>query len=312
MTGGLSESKLARSAREAFRCGFVAIVGRTNVGKSTLMNHLVGMKIAITSNKPQTTRRRLTTVFTNDRGQIVFVDTPGIHLPHNRLSEYMDNVAYKSVSDVDLILFVVEPVTYIGKGEQQIIEKIRSSGKPVILAVNKCDTVEKESIEKAFEAYGRVLDIADALAVSALKGINIDALTDAIIRRLPESPMLYDEDTVTDETERDITAEIIREKALRLLKDEVPHGIAVSIVSFKERADGLVDIEADIICEKDSHKGIIIGKGGSMLKKIGSDSRKDIEELIEAHVNLKLFVKVRRDWRQNAMMLKDLGYTDRD
>ncbi len=296
----------------AFRCGFVAIVGRTNVGKSTLMNHLVGMKIAITSNKPQTTRRRLTTVFTNDRGQIVFVDTPGIHLPHNRLSEYMDNVACKSVSDVDLVLFVAEPVTYIGKGEQRMIEKIRSSGKPVILALNKCDTVDKESVEKAKEAYSRVLELTDTVAVSALKGINIDALTDAIIDRLPESPMLYDEDTVTDETERDIAAEIIREKALRLLKDEVPHGIAVSIVSFKERADGLVDIEADIICEKDSHKGIIIGKGGSMLKKIGIDSRKDIEELIETHVNLRLFVKVRRDWRQNAMMLKDLGYTDRD
>ncbi len=290
----------------------MAIVGRTNVGKSTLMNHLVGMKIAITSNKPQTTRRRLTTVFTNDRGQIVFVDTPGIHLPHNRLSEYMDNVACKSVSDVDLVLFVAEPVTYIGKGEQRMIEKIRSSGKPVILALNKCDTVDKESVEKAKEAYSRVLELTDTVAVSALKGINIDALTDAIIDRLPESPMLYDEDTVTDETERDIAAEIIREKALRLLKDEVPHGIAVSIVSFKERADGLVDIEADIICEKDSHKGIIIGKGGSMLKKIGIDSRKDIEELIETHVNLRLFVKVRRDWRQNAMMLKDLGYTDRD
>ena len=290
----------------------MAIVGRTNVGKSTLMNHLVGMKIAITSNKPQTTRRRLTTVFTNDRGQIVFVDTPGIHLPHNRLSEYMDNVACKSVSDVDLVLFVAEPVTYIGKGEQRMIEKIRSSGKPVILALNKCDTVDKESVEKAKEVYSRVLELTDTVAVSALKGINIDALTDAIIDRLPESPMLYDEDTVTDETERDIAAEIIREKALRLLKDEVPHGIAVSIVSFKERADGLVDIEADIICEKDSHKGIIIGKGGSMLKKIGIDSRKDIEELIETHVNLRLFVKVRRDWRQNAMMLKDLGYTDRD
>lgn len=297
---------------EKFHCGFAAIVGRTNVGKSTLMNHLVGMKISITSNKPQTTRKRLTTVFTNEKGQIVFVDTPGIHLPHNRLSEYMDNTAYRALSDVDLILFVVEPTSYIGKGERQMIEKIRAAGRPVIIAVNKCDTVDKESIAKAAKVYEKAVGKADTVAVSALKGINIDTLTDLIMEKLPEGPMLYDEETVTDETERDITAEIIREKALRLLKDEVPHGVAVSVTSFKERADGLVDIDADIICEKDSHKGIIIGKGGSMLKKIGTDSRKDIEKLIEAHVNLKLFVKVRRDWRQNPMMLRDLGYTDRE
>ncbi|MCR5235732.1 MAG: GTPase Era [Lachnospiraceae bacterium] len=297
---------------QTFRSGFVAIVGRTNVGKSTLMNHLIGMKIAITSNKTQTTRRKLQTVFTSERGQIVFVDTPGIHLARNALSQYMDNVAYKSVSDVDVILFVVEPVTYIGKGEQQMIERIKASGKPVVLAVNKCDTAPAQDIDKAVETYSNALKIEKTVRVSALKGINIDELTDVLTDLLPEGCALYDEDTVTDETERDIAAEIIREKALRNLRDEVPHGVAVSIVSFKDRPDGLVDIDAEIICEKDSHKGIIIGKGGSRLKKIGTESRKDIEELIEARVNLKLFVKVRRDWRQNPLILKDLGYTERE
>ncbi len=294
-----------------FRSGFVAIVGRTNVGKSTLMNHLIGMKIAITSNKPQTTRRRMQTVFTSEEGQIVFLDTPGIHLPHNKLSEYMDNVAYKSVSDVDAILFVVEPETYIGKGERQMIKRIEESGKPVVLAVNKCDMTDTEHTDKAISAYKQVLDIKEAVAVSALKGLNIDELMSVLMKYLPEGPMLYDEDTVTDETERDIVAEIVREKILRNLKDEVPHGVAVSVISFKERDDGLINIEADIICDKDSHKGIIIGKAGSMLKKIGSESRKDIEELLEAHVNLKLFVKVRAGWRQNSMMLKDLGYVEK-
>lgn len=251
------------------------------------------------------------TVFTNDEGQIVFLDTPGIHLPHNKLSEYMDSVAYKSVSDVDVILFVVEPETYIGKGERQMIERIRESGKPVVLAVNKCDMTDTEHIDKAIDAYRQAVDIEDAVAVSALKGMNIDCLISVLMKHLPEGPMLYDEDTVTDETERDIVAEIVREKVLRNLKDEVPHGVAVSVISFKERDDGLINIEADIICDKDSHKGIIIGKSGSMLKKIGSESRKDIEELLEAHVNLKLFVKVRQGWRQNAMMLKELGYAEK-
>ena len=298
-------------SEDVFRSGFVAIVGRTNVGKSTLMNHLIGMKIAITSNKPQTTRRRMQTVYTNKRGQIIFLDTPGVHLAHNKLSEYMDSVAYRSVDDVDLILFVVEPVTYIGKGEQEMIERIRQTGKPVILALNKADTVEKAQLDKAREAYESALEIKDTVSVSALKGRNIDRLIDVLIDNLPEGPALYDEDTVTDETERDICAEIVREKVLRLLRDEVPHGVAVSVESFRERDDGLIEIAADIICERDSHKGIIIGKGGSMLKRIGTESRKDIEALLDAHVNLKLFVKVRKDWRQNEGMLRSLGYDDR-
>lgn len=295
---------------DGFRSGFVAIAGRTNVGKSTLMNHLIGMKLAITSNRPQTTRRRMQTVYTCEKGQIVFLDTPGIHEAHNRLSEYMDDVAYKSLSDVDLILFVTEPVTYIGKGERIMIEKMKQADKPVILAVNKLDMTDDEQLEKAVRTYSEAIDIRASVAVSALKGINLDRLTDIIISLLPEGPMLYDEDTVTDETERNISAEIIREKALRNLKDEVPHGVAVSVVSFKERSSGLIDIEADIICERESHKGIIIGKGGSMLKRIGTESRKDIEELLQTQVNLKLFVKVRKDWRQNPVMLKSLGYRE--
>ncbi|MBQ9442749.1 MAG: GTPase Era [Lachnospiraceae bacterium] len=298
-------------SKEGFRSGFVAIVGRTNVGKSTLMNHLVGMKLAITSNKPQTTRRRMQAVFTNEDAQIIFLDTPGIHLPKTKLSEYMDNVAYKSVDDVDVIVFVVEPEPYIGKGEQKMIERIKESKRPVVLAVNKCDTVDEERIKKAEDTYRKALDIEDAIALSALKGEGIDDLLSSLIRLLPEGCMLYDEDTVTDVTERDISAEIIREKVLRNLKDEVPHGVAVNIVSFKEREDGLIDIEADIVCDKDSHKGIIIGKGGAMLKRIGTDSRRDIEELLDAHVNLRLFVKVRPGWRQNPMMLKEFGFSDK-
>ncbi|MCR5747235.1 MAG: GTPase Era [Lachnospiraceae bacterium] len=297
-------------SNEGFRSGFVAIVGRTNVGKSTLMNHLIGMKIAITSGKPQTTRRRLKTVYTNDKGQIIFLDTPGIHLAHNKLSEYMDSTAYSSVDDVDLILFVVEPETYIGKGEQQMIARITESKKPVVLAVNKSDTVDKERIAKVAETYEKALKIDKTVAVSALKGIGIEELTDVLIGLLPEGPALYDEDTLTDETERDICAEIVREKALRILRDEVPHGIAVSVERFKERDDGIIDIDAEIICDRDSHKGIIIGKKGSMLKRIGTESRKDMEELLEAHVNLKLFVKVRKDWRQNTGILKSLGYDE--
>lgn len=294
---------------EGFRSGFVAIVGRTNVGKSTLMNHLIGMKLAITSNKPQTTRRRMRTVYTDGEAQIVFLDTPGIHLPKTRLSEYMDDVAYKSVEDVDCCVFVVEPEAYIGKGEQRMIERLKASHNKVVLAVNKCDLADDERIKKTEETYRKALDIEECVPISALKDINIDRLLDAVKRLLPEGEMLYDEDTVTDETERDIAAEIVREKVLRNLKDEVPHGVAVTVVSFKERDDGLIDIDADIVCDKDSHKGIIIGRGGSMLKRIGSDARKDIEEMLDAHVNLKLFVKVRPGWRENAMMLKEFGFT---
>ncbi|MCR5486719.1 MAG: GTPase Era [Lachnospiraceae bacterium] len=297
--------------KEGFRAGFVTLVGRSNVGKSTLMNRVVGMKIAITSPKPQTTRRKIRTVYTGEKGQVVFVDTPGMHLAKNKLSEYMEEAAEKSIPDVDLVLWVVEPSPYVGAGDRAIAEKLKASGKKVILVINKSDTVPKEGLLPVMDAYRRELPLTEILPVSARKGTGIDELIDAVIRELPESEPLYSEDTVTDETVRAMSAEIIREKALRNLRDEVPHGIAVEIESMKE-GDSLTEIDASIVCERDSHKGIIIGKGGAMIKRIGTQSRKEIEELLEAHVNLQLRVKVRKDWRDNEMMLKSLGYNKKD
>lgn len=252
------------------KSGFVSLIGRPNVGKSTLMNHLIGQKIAITSEKPQTTRNRIQTVYTDERGQIVFLDTPGIHKSKNRLGDYMVSVAEHTLKEVDVILWLVEPTTYIGAGEQHIIEKLKQVKTPVILIINKIDTVEKTEILKFIEAYRKVLDFAEIIPVSALKDINTDEVLSVLFKYLEPGPQYFDEDTVTDQPMRQIAAELIREKALRNLSDEIPHGIAVTIERFAERKNGLMDIEATIICERDSHKGIIIGKKGAMLKKIGS------------------------------------------
>ena len=294
-----------------FRCGFVTIVGRSNVGKSTLMNQMIGMKIAITSSKPQTTRKRIKTVYTDEDGQIIFVDTPGIHTAKNKLSEYMDKAALGALSDVDLIVWVVEPSTFIGRKDNDIAGLLRASKTKVILAVNKADCVKKEELLPVIKAFSEVLDFEAIIPVSALKGQGLDELKKEIIKNLPPGKPMYDEETVTEETVRALSAEIIREKALRCLKDEVPHGIAVEISRMKE-GERLTEIDADIICERDSHKGIIIGKGGSMLKKIGTQARTDIEEMLEAHVNLKLFVKVRKDWRDNDTLVKSYGYDPGD
>ena len=296
---------------KTFRSGYVTIIGRPNVGKSTLMNRIIGMKIAITSAKPKTTRKRIQTVFTNERGQIVFLDTPGIHKAKNRLGEYMDRIALKTTEDVDLILWLVEPSTFIGAGEREIISQLRDSGKPVILVINKTDTVKNEQLLPCMEAYRKAMDFKEIIPVSALKGTGEQELIDCIIDELPPGPPLFDDETVTDETERQITAEMIREKALRNLSDEIPHGVAVMIESMKERGD-IVDIEATIYCERDSHKGIIIGKGGAMLKKIGTEARHDIEDMLEEHVNLKLWVKVKKDWRENEQFMRSLGYDPKD
>ena len=291
------------------KSGFAALIGRPNVGKSTLMNRLIGQKIAITSNKPQTTRNRIQTVYTDERGQIVFLDTPGIHKAKNKLGEYMVNVAEKTLADVDIVLWLVEPSSFIGAGEKHIISRLKNCKKPVILVINKVDTVAKEEILKFIDTYRREMDFAEILPVSALKGINTDDLTDTIFKYLPYGPMYYDEDTVTDQPMRQIAAELIREKALRCLSEEVPHGIAVTVEQMKERPDGSMwDIEATIICERDSHKGIIIGKGGAMLKKIGSAARFEIEKQLEQKVNLKLWVKVRREWRDSELLMKNFGY----
>lgn len=292
-----------------FKSGFVTLIGRPNVGKSTLMNQIIGQKIAITSNKPQTTRNRIQTVYTCDEGQIVFLDTPGIHKAKNKLGEYMVNVAEQTLKEVDVVLWLVEPTDYIGAGERHIAEQLEKINTPVILVINKVDTIKKEEILKFIDNYRKILDFAEIVPVSALKGTNTDDLIDTIFKYLPYGPMFYDEDTVTDQPMRQIVAELIREKALKCLDEEIPHGIAVYIDRMKERKSGdIIDIDATIVCERDSHKGIIIGKQGAMLKKIGSAARYEIEKMMEIKVNLKLWVKVRKEWRDSDVQLRNFGY----
>lgn len=298
--------------QENFKSGFVTIIGRPNVGKSTLMNRLIGQKIAITSNKPQTTRNRIQTVYTDmERGQIIFLDTPGIHKAKNKLGEYMVNVAEKTLSEVDVVLWLVEPSNFVGAGEQHIVEQLKKSTTPVILIINKVDTVEKEKILEYIDTYRKLYDFAEIIPTSALRGQNTSDVIDSIFKYLPYGPQFYDEDTITDQPERAICAEIIREKALHALNDEIPHGIAVGIDQMKERK-GIVDIDATIVCEKDSHKGIIIGKQGAMLKKIGTNARYEMEQLLDTKVNLKLWVKVKKDWRDSDFLLKNFGYREEE
>lgn len=294
-----------------YRSGFATLIGRPNVGKSTLMNALIGQKIAITSKKPQTTRNRIQTVYTSEEGQIVFLDTPGIHKAKNKLGNYMVNVAERTMADVDVILWLVEPTDYIGAGEQHIIEQLKKTKTPVILVINKIDTVQKELILTYIDAYRKQLDFAEIVPVSALKKDGMEELIGCIMKYLPYGEPFYDEDTVTDQAMRQIVSELIREKALRCLEDEIPHGIAVTIEMMKFRKR-IVDIEATIVCERESHKGIIIGKQGGMLKKIGSLARPDIEELVECQVNLKLWVKVKKDWRDSDYLLKNFGYNPKE
>lgn len=295
----------------AFKSGFVTLIGRPNVGKSTLMNCIIGQKIAITSNKPQTTRNRIQTVYTSEEGQIVFLDTPGIHKAKNKLGDYMVTVTEKTLSEVDVIMWLVEPSNFIGAGERHIIEQLKKGKTPVILVINKIDTVKKEQLLEYIDTYRKEYDFAEIVPVSALKAENIKELLKCIMKYLPYGPAFYDEDTVTDQPVRQIVAELIREKTLRLLSDEIPHGVAVSIESMKYKKN-IVDIEATIFCERDSHKGIIIGKNGAMLKKIGSMARRDIEELLEKQANLQLWVKVKKDWRDSDFLLKNFGYQEKD
>ncbi len=296
--------------RADFKSGFATLIGRPNVGKSTLMNQIIGQKIAITSKKPQTTRNRIQTVYTDEeRGQIVFLDTPGIHKAKNKLGEYMVNVAERTLNEVDVILWLVEPTTFIGAGERHIAEQLKKTTVPVILVINKTDTVKKEEVLAFIDAYRKIYDFAEIIPASALHGDNTDTIVEMIFKYLPYGPMFYDEDTITDQPERQIVAELIREKALHALDEEIPHGIAVTIESMKPRKGSkITDIEATIICERDSHKGIIIGKGGSMLKKIGSNARFEIEKMLECKVNLRLWVKVRKGWRDSDIQMKNFGY----
>ena len=302
-----------KEMNEGFKSGFVALIGRPNVGKSTLANRLIGQKIAITSAKPQTTRNRIQTVYTDERGQIIFLDTPGIHKAKNKLGNYMVKTAEQTLSNVDLVLWLVEHETFIGAGEQHILEMLKKRKLPVVLIINKVDKVTKDKLPDVIKCYTEAMDFAEVVPASALKGTNKDEILKVIFKYLPEGPMYYDEDTVTDQPVRQIAAEIIREKALRLLSDEIPHGIAVVINRMKDRDDKPIwDVDADIICERDSHKGIIIGKNGEMLKKIGQQARRDIEMLIGNQVNLKLWVKVKKDWRDTDSLIRNFGYFDED
>ena len=304
-----------------FKSGFATLIGRPNVGKSTLMNHIIGQKIAITSNRPQTTRNRIQTVYTSKEGQIVFVDTPGIHKAKNKLGNYMVRIAERSLTEVDVILWLVEPSTFIGAGEKHIIEQLKKVKTPVILVINKTDKVKKEEVLTFIDAYRKEMDFEEIVPVSALKGDNVDELLSCIMKYLPYGEAYYDENTVTDQPERQIVSKLIREKALYSLEEEIPHGIAVVIESMKfrksvDRAKGkrttIADIEATIVCEKESHKGIVIGKKGAMLKQIGSKARPEIEDMLECKVNLQLWVKVRKDWRDSDLYMKNFGYNPKE
>ncbi len=297
--------------KKDYKSGFVTLIGRPNVGKSTLMNHLIGQKIAITSNKPQTTRNRIQTVLTTEEGQIVFVDTPGIHKAKNKLGEYMVNVAERTLNEVDVVLWLVEPTTFIGAGEQHIAGQLKRVKTPVILVINKIDSVKREDILPAINSYKDIYDFAEIVPVSARNGDNTEELIRTVMKYLPYGPQFYDEDMVTDQPERQIVAELIREKALHRLQDEIPHGIAVAIDQIKAKGK-VMHIEATIICERDSHKGIIIGKQGNMLKKIGSTARFEIEKMLEMQVNLKLWVKVKKDWRDSEFLMKNFGYREEE
>ena len=301
-----------------FKSGFVTLIGRPNVGKSTLMNNLIGQKIAITSSKPQTTRNRIQTVYTDEVGQIIFLDTPGIHKAQNKLGEYMDSVAERTLSEVDVVLWLVEPTTFIGKGEQHIAKLLETTRTPVILVVNKIDTVEKGELLPVIDKYKDIVNFKACIPVSAVTGENKEDLLKTVFDLLPEGPMYYDEDVVTDQAERQITAELIREQTLRRLKDEVPHGVAVMVESMKEEKDtsvrhshkNIMNIEATIFCERDSHKGIIIGKKGAMLKEISTNARHQISDLLGMKVNLNLWVKVKKDWRNSDSLMKNFGYKE--
>ncbi|MBO5564408.1 MAG: GTPase Era [Lachnospiraceae bacterium] len=301
-----------KTEAEKRKSGFVTIVGLPNVGKSTLMNKMIGQKIAITSYKPQTTRSRIRTIYTDERGQIVFLDTPGIKKIPNKLGEYMYKVSTSSIGEVDIVLFMCEVKKAWSEEDEAMLALLQKAKGAVFLVVNKIDKVKEEDLLPFLQKMSERFRFTDVFPVSARTGDGVEALMEALFQQLPEGEAFYDEELVTTQTEREITAEIIREKALRLLQEEVPHGIAVSIERMKERTtkagEPITDIEASIICEKESHKGIIIGRQGAMLKKIGAAARGDIEAMLQQKANLKLFVKVRDEWRDSGNQLKSFGY----
>lgn len=288
----------------------ITICGRPNVGKSTLTNALVGEKIAIVSSKTQTTRNRITGIVNHGDTQFVFIDTPGFIRPRNRLGDYMVGVVSESIGDVDCVLMLVEPVTEVGPGETALLEKLKKSGAPVILVINKIDTVEKEKLLEVIAAYSAVYEFDDIIPVSARTKDGLNLLMEVLEKYAVDSPHFFPDDMITDQPERHICAELIREKLLRNLEKEIPHGTAVEISRFHERDDGLVEIEATIYCEKPGHKGIIIGKNGAMLKKIGEQAREDMERFLDTKVFLQTWVKVKENWRDSEFQLKNFGFTE--
>jgi len=293
---------------KGFRSGFVAIVGRPNVGKSTLMNHMIGQKIAIMSDKPQTTRNKIHGVLTREGSQIVFLDTPGIHKPQSKLGDYMIKAAEGALSEVEAVLFLIDVSEGIGGGDRFIIERLKSVKTPVFLILNKIDKVEPEKLLETIVQYKDLYDFAEIVPISALQGSNVDRLLEQLERYLPEGPQYYPADQVTDHPEQFVCAEMVREKILQMTREEVPHSIAVTIEAMKVQENGVVQIGAVIFVERDSQKGIIIGKQGAMLKEVGKRARRDIEALLGSKVFLELWVKVKKDWRNQDRVLKDLGY----
>jgi GTP-binding protein Era len=301
-----------------FKSGFVSIIGRTNVGKSTLMNNILEQKIAIMSDRPQTTRNRIQGIYTDEEAQIIFIDTPGIHKPKSKLGDYMNKTATRSAnSGVDIVLFLIEPDKSIGSGDKFISEQLQGINTPVILVINKIDTLDRHELLPIMDVYSKLYNFEAIIPISALKGENTKQLLSEIIKRLPEGPKYFPEDMITDQPERQIAAEIIREKILRLMKDEIPHGTAVEIMSMKERknkttGEPIIDVQATIYCEKSNHKGMIIGKSGNMLKEIGRRARLDMEEMLDAKVYLQLWVKVKEGWRDSDFLLKNFGYDKKE
>ena len=292
------------------KTAMITIAGRPNVGKSTLTNYLVGEKIAIVSNKPQTTRNRICGIVTKGDTQFVFVDTPGYHRARTKLGDYMVNVARESIADVDLTILVVEPVANIGPQEEGLLEKIKGSNCPAVLAINKIDTVEKEALLEVIAVYSQAAEFKAIIPISAKTGDGVDALLAECQKYAVESPFLFDEDLTTDQPERQVMAEIIREKILWNLDREIPHGTAVEITRFSERDSGIIDIDATIYCEKASHKGIIIGKQGAMLKKISTQARSDCEKFMGTKVYLTTWVKVKENWRDSDFLVRNFGYKE--
>lgn len=297
--------------KESYQSGFVTLIGRPNVGKSTLMNQIIGQKIAITSYKPQTTRNRIQTIYTTKRGQIIFVDTPGMHQAKTKLGEYMVSATKSAWQGVDLILWLIEPTAFVHRVDEQLAEQLKSVSAPVILVINKIDTVKKEELLKTIDVYQHLYSFVEMIPISAKNGENKADLIDGIFKYLPEGPQLYDADMITDQPERQIASEFIREKLLYFLQEEVPHGVAVLIDQMRQE-ERKREIHATIVCEKDSHKGMIIGKQGKMLKQIGIAAREQLEDFFGQKVDLRLWVKVKKNWKDSDFLLKNYGYAKKD